>query len=43
MLPIRGLYEIAIRVKDLERAESFYREVLATLRLPPTRRRSLTT
>ena len=28
MLPIRGLYEIAIRVKDLERAESFYREVL---------------
>ena len=28
MLPIRGLYEIAIRVKDLERAESFYREIL---------------
>jgi catechol 2,3-dioxygenase-like lactoylglutathione lyase family enzyme len=28
MLPIRGLYEIAIRVKDLERAEGFYREVL---------------
>ena len=28
MLPIRGLYEIAIRVKDLDRAESFYREVL---------------
>ena len=28
MLPIRGLYEIAIRVKDLPRAESFYREVL---------------
>lgn len=28
MLPIRGLYEIAIRVYDLDRAESFYREVL---------------
>ena len=28
MLAIRGLYEIAIRVKDLPRAESFYREVL---------------
>jgi catechol 2,3-dioxygenase-like lactoylglutathione lyase family enzyme len=28
MLPIRGLYEIAIRVKDLPRSESFYREVL---------------
>ncbi len=28
MLPIRGLYEIAIRVKELDRAESFYREVL---------------
>ena len=28
MLPIRGLYEIAIRVNDLDRAESFYREVL---------------
>lgn len=28
MLPIRGLYEIAIRVKDLSRAEPFYREVL---------------
>jgi lactoylglutathione lyase len=28
MLPIRGLYEIAIRVKDLPRAEAFYREVL---------------
>ncbi|HJQ68245.1 MAG TPA: VOC family protein [Blastocatellia bacterium] len=28
MLPIRGLYEIAIRVKDLDMAESFYREVL---------------
>ena len=26
--PIRGLYEIAIRVKDLARAEPFYREVL---------------
>ncbi len=28
MLPIRGVYEIAIRVKDLPRAEAFYREVL---------------
>jgi len=28
MLPIRGLYEVAIRVKDLPTAESFYREVL---------------
>jgi lactoylglutathione lyase len=28
MLPIKGLYEIAVRVKDLERAESFYKEVL---------------
>jgi len=24
MLPIRGIYEIAIRVKDLARAEAFY-------------------
>ncbi len=28
MLPITGLYEIAIRVKDLARAESFYKDVL---------------
>jgi lactoylglutathione lyase len=28
MLPIKGLYEIAIRVKDLPRAEAFYKEVL---------------
>lgn len=28
MLPIKGLYEIAIRVKDLARAESFYKDVL---------------
>lgn len=28
MLPIRGLYEIAIRVKELARAEKFYMEVL---------------
>jgi len=28
MLPIRGLYEVAIRVKDLSRAEVFYREIL---------------
>jgi lactoylglutathione lyase len=28
MLPIRGLYEVAVRVKDLARSESFYREIL---------------
>ncbi len=28
MLPITGVYEVAIRVKDLGRAEPFYREVL---------------
>jgi catechol 2,3-dioxygenase-like lactoylglutathione lyase family enzyme len=28
MLPIRGVYEIAIRVKELARAEAFYRDVL---------------
>ena len=28
MLPIRGLYEVAIRVKQLSRAEAFYREIL---------------
>lgn len=28
MLPIRGLYEVAVRVKQLSRAEAFYREVL---------------
>src|SRR5882724_4942612 len=28
MLPIRGVYEVAIRVKDLTNAEPFYREVL---------------
>jgi catechol 2,3-dioxygenase-like lactoylglutathione lyase family enzyme len=28
MLPISGVYEVAIRVKDLLRAEAFYREVL---------------
>ena len=28
MIPIRGVYEIAIRVKDLPAAEAFYREVL---------------
>lgn len=28
MVPIRGLYEVAIRVKDLPRAEAFYRNVL---------------
>lgn len=28
MIKVDGLYEVAIRVKDLARAESFYREVL---------------
>ena len=28
MLPIRGVYEVAIRVKDMSKAEPFYREVL---------------
>jgi len=28
MLPISGVYEVAIRVKELPRAEAFYREVL---------------
>ena len=28
MLPIKGVYEIAIRVKDLARAEAFYTSVL---------------
>jgi lactoylglutathione lyase len=28
MLPISGVYEVAIRVRDLPRAESFYRDVL---------------
>lgn len=28
MLPIRGLYEVAIRVRDLVRSEAFYRETL---------------
>lgn len=28
MLPIRGVYEVAVRVKQLARAEAFYREVL---------------
>jgi catechol 2,3-dioxygenase-like lactoylglutathione lyase family enzyme len=28
MLPIRGLYEVAIRVRDLEKSEIFYREAL---------------
>jgi catechol 2,3-dioxygenase-like lactoylglutathione lyase family enzyme len=28
MLPIKGLYEIAIRVKDLARAEAFYKDLL---------------
>src|SRR5262245_30021149 len=28
MIPIRGLYEVAIRVKDLARSERFYRDIL---------------
>jgi len=28
MLPIRGVYEVAIRVKDLARAEAFYTQTL---------------
>jgi catechol 2,3-dioxygenase-like lactoylglutathione lyase family enzyme len=28
MLPIRGIYEVAIRVRDLARSETFYRDVL---------------
>jgi lactoylglutathione lyase len=28
MLPILGVYEVAIRVKELSRAEAFYRDVL---------------
>jgi catechol 2,3-dioxygenase-like lactoylglutathione lyase family enzyme len=28
MLAIRGVYEVAIRVKDLAKAEAFYRDVL---------------
>ena len=27
MLPIRGVYEVAIRVKDLSRAEAFYKSI----------------
>src|SRR5260221_9904488 len=27
-LPIRGLYEVAIRVRDLAKSEAFYREIL---------------
>ena len=28
MLPIRGLYEVAIPVRQIQRAETFYRDVL---------------
>jgi catechol-2,3-dioxygenase len=28
MIPIRGVYEVAIKVKDLSKSEPFYREVL---------------
>ena len=28
MLPIKGVYEVAVRVKDLQRAERFYKDVL---------------
>ncbi len=42
MLPIRGLYEIAIPVKTLERAEAFYLGVLGfEVGLRDTRRRWL--
>ncbi len=40
MLPITGVYEVAIRVKDLASAEPFYREVLGLevgLRISPCR------
>src|SRR5262245_51498301 len=29
MIEIAGVYEVAIKVRDLERAEAFYRDVLA--------------
>jgi catechol-2,3-dioxygenase len=32
MLPIRGVYEVAIRVKDLAKAEPFYLEVIVGIR-----------
>lgn len=28
MIPIKGIFEVAIKVKDLPRAEAFYRDVL---------------
>ena len=28
MLPLKGVYEIAVKVKDLARAEAFYKDVL---------------
>jgi len=28
MIPIRGVYEVAVKVQDLKSAETFYREVL---------------
>lgn len=28
MIDVRGVYEVAVRVRDLDRAERFYREVL---------------
>ena len=28
MIGIRGIYEVAVKVRDLERAEAFYLEVL---------------
>ena len=40
MLPIRGVYEVVVRVQDLEKAEAFYREVLGFevgLRVEPRR------
>jgi lactoylglutathione lyase len=42
MLPIRGIYEVAIKVKDLSVAERFYREVLGlTVGLREERRKWL--
>jgi catechol 2,3-dioxygenase-like lactoylglutathione lyase family enzyme len=35
MINISGLYEVAIRVRDLARAESFYRDVLGLAVGPP--------
>ena len=40
MIEIAGLYEVAVKVRDLERAEGFYRDVLGmTVGLREERRR----